>query len=225
MKDDNVKTLSNSQRAYQEIRNLIFEGELPSGSDHLETELAERLGMSRTPVREAALMLEAQGLVEVRPRKGLRVLPVSCEDMEEIYDILTELESLAADRAAQAGYSKEQLAILQNTIEDMDKAVNEGDLQSWASADDRFHRELVRLGQNRRVCTIVDMMSDQVRRARAMTLFARPLPTKSNDDHRAVFQAIMGGNPTVARERHWQHRQDAKTQLMELIQKLGLSRI
>ena len=56
--------------------------------------------MSRTPVREATLMLEAQGLLEVRPRKGVRIPPISPEDMAEIYEVITELESLAAEKAA-----------------------------------------------------------------------------------------------------------------------------
>ncbi|MEP2716846.1 GntR family transcriptional regulator, partial [Pseudophaeobacter sp.] len=65
------KPPSNSQRAFRALRDMIFSGELAPGSDHLESEMAERLGVSRTPVREAALMLESQGLLELRPRKGV----------------------------------------------------------------------------------------------------------------------------------------------------------
>ena len=225
MKDENTKPQSNSQRAHKQIRSLIFNGDLPSGSDHLETELAYKLGMSRTPVREAALMLEAQGLVEVRPRKGLRIVPVSPEDMREIYDILTELESLAAEVAAQAGYASSELDELESAVQDMEQAVTDEDLKAWAECDDRFHKELVRLGKNGRVCTVVGMMSDQVRRARNMTLFARPMPVQSNKDHRAVFHAIRDGNPTEARERHRKHRQQTKLMLIELIQKLGFGKV
>ena len=65
MTSKTAKPVSNAQRAVQQLREMVFSGELPAGSDHLETELAERLGMSRTPVREAALLLESQGLVEM----------------------------------------------------------------------------------------------------------------------------------------------------------------
>jgi len=68
--DGTAKVLSNTQRAVEELRALIFSGELGAGTDHLESELADLLGMSRTPIREAALILEAQGLVEMRTRKG-----------------------------------------------------------------------------------------------------------------------------------------------------------
>ncbi len=213
------KALSSSQRAIHELRDRIFSGELAAGSDHLESELADLLSMSRTPVREAVLTLEGQGLLEMRPRKGVRILPVSPEDMAEIYDVLTELESHAAEQAASAGYDVEALSILARAIDDMDAAIETSDLDAWAEADDRFHRELVRLGGNSRIEAIVTMMNDQVRRARTMTLFIRPLPVKSNKDHRQVYQAIRKGDAETARQSHRAHRQHAKDVLVDLIKK------
>lgn len=206
-------------QAMEQIRQLIFDGELAAGSDHLESELADRLGMSRTPVREATLMLAQQGLLEVRPRKGVRITTLSLKDMEEIYSVLTELESLAAEEAAQAGLSDEDLSELKQSIEAMEEALGNEDREAWAIADDAFHEELVRLGGNSRVQSIVSMMSNQVRRARAMTLYIRPLPLKSNEDHRAVFDAIKNGNAAEARERHRSHRQDAREVLIDLLKK------
>lgn len=210
---------SSAQRAVHALREMIFAGELSAGSDHLESELAQQLDMSRTPVREAVLTLEGQGLLELRPRKGVRIVPLSPEDMAEIYDVLTELESLAAERAAQVGYSEQDLSALARAIDEMDVAIQSADLEAWAKADDRFHTELVRLGGNGRIITIVNMMSDQVRRARAATLFIRPLPTKSNKDHRIVYQAIKSGNSKSARDTHHRHRQDAKGILVDLLKK------
>ncbi len=210
---------SNYQRALIGLRELIFSGELTAGSDHLETELAERMGMSRTPVREALLTLESQGLVKVRPRRGVRIVPVSAEDMREIYEVLTELESLAAENAARAGYHETELVALANAIDAMDMALKQQDLVAWAAADERFHAELVRLGGNTRIETIVDRMQDQVRRARASTLYIRPKPLQSNEDHRAVYRAIREGNATSARARHRAHRQEAKATLIALLDK------
>ncbi len=219
------KPLSNTQKAVQAIRSLIFSGELAAGSNHLEVELAERFGMSRTPVREAALILEGQGLLELRQRKGVRILPVSVADMGEIYDVLTELESLAAEQAARQGYSAKDLAALEAAINDMDAAIDAGDLHGWADADDRFHAELVRLGRNSRVSAIVAMMSDQVRRVRLMTLFMRPVPQKSNKDHRNVLEAIANGDFEAARSIHKTHRQQAKQMLIGLLQKMNLNQV
>jgi DNA-binding GntR family transcriptional regulator len=206
-------------QAMEQIRQLIFDGELAAGSDHLESELADRLGMSRTPVREATLMLAQQGLLEVRPRKGVRIATLSLKDMEEIYAVLTELEALAAEEAAEKGYSDEDLKALKQSIEAMEDALKREDREAWAIADNDFHAELVRLGGNSRVQSIVSMMANQVRRARAMTLYIRPLPVKSNEDHRAVFDAIRKGDSDKARERHRSHRQHAREVLIELLKK------
>lgn len=211
------KPKNNTETAVEKLRALIFSGELPAGSDHLETELAFRLGMSRTPVREAALMLEAQGLLEVRARKGVRILPVSVQDMEEIYDVLTALESMAAGQAAHAGLDSDAIGGLERAIADMEMALRQENREAWAEADDRFHTELVRLGGNSRMVAIVALMADQVRRARAMTLYLRPLPVKSNEDHRQVLEAISAGDAETASRIHKAHRDAAKSTLVALL--------
>ncbi|MEP0233116.1 GntR family transcriptional regulator [Roseibium sp.] len=222
---DALKQKSITAQAVEHIRQLIFDGELPAGSDHLESELADRLGMSRTPVREATLLLAQQGLLEVRPRKGVRISSLSLKDMEEIYAVLTELESLAAAEAAGASYNDEELAVLAKSIDDMETALSNGNLEAWALADETFHSELVRLGGNSRILGIVAMMSNQVRRARAITLHIRPAPLKSNEDHRAVYDAIRRGDAKTAHNRHRSHRQHAREVLIELLKKHRLQHI
>ena len=219
------RTLSSTQRAVEELRHLIFTGKLGPGSDHLESELADRLDMSRTPVREAALILESQGLVEMRPRRGLRVLALAPSDMREIYDVLTELEALAAEQAAYAKHSESDLTDLAEAIQDMDRALGARDLNGWAEADDRFHAELVRLGGSRRIVTIAAMMIDQVRRARNLTLHMRPLPLKSNEDHRGVLEAIRIGDGMAARRIHYNHRKHAKELLLNLLGRFRLNQL
>lgn len=213
----NTPAPSNTQQATDILRQLIFSGDLSPGSDHLETELATRLGMSRTPVREAMVSLEAQGLVAVRPRRGMRILGISLQDMREVYDVLTLLESHAAARAAAQGYGPDELRSLEAAINDMDAAVAVNDREAWARADDAFHCELVRLGGNTRIETIAATMADQVRHARAMTLYIRPSPERSNADHRAVYQAIAAGEPARAQALHQDHRHAAGNMLVDLL--------
>ncbi|GLQ36032.1 GntR family transcriptional regulator [Amylibacter marinus] len=201
---------------------MIFSGELAAGTDHLEAELAARLGMSRTPVRDATLILASQGLLEVRPRKGVRILTLSADDMHEIYEVLTELESLSAASAARKNYGPKDLEMLAKTVTDMETALAEEDLQAWANADEAFHSELVRLGGNRRIASIVENFNDQVRRARAMTLKIRPMPHQSSKDHSALFQAIARGDATAAHQIHWQHRDSARQLITGLLEQLGL---
>lgn len=216
---------SNTQTALDEIRKLIFSGELSADSNHLESELADRLGMSRTPVREATLMLAAQGLLEVRPRKGVLIKAISAKDMDEVYEVLTELECLSAARAATKDYTEADLSDLKQHINDMVTALTIEDREAWAAADEAFHAELVELGGNTRVKTIVQNFNDQVRRARTLTLYMRPLPTKSNEEHRAVYDAILAGDPARARETHEQHRHNARRLLTQLLDQKGLRRI
>lgn len=220
-----ARSQSHGIRAVDALRALIFAGELPPGSDHLESELAEKLGMSRTPVREATLVLESQGLLEVRPRKGVRISALSAEDMREIYEVLTELESLAASLAADAHYSEEDLSSLKSAISAMEASVAANDREGWAQADAAFHNELVRLGGNKRIEAIVSNFNDQVRRARAMTLHMRPMPQKSNEDHRALYEAIARGDADTARQIHWRHRTEAKEMLIRLLNQHGVRRI
>lgn len=219
------KRPSNTHRAAEALRARIFSGDLAPGSDHLETELADELGMSRTPVREAVLVLESQGLLAVRPRKGVRILPVSPDDMQEIYEVLTALESLAAGAAARARPDAEALAPLARSIDEMDAAIAREDREDWARADDTFHRELVLLGGNSRIIEIVGRLSAQVRRARHVTLHVRPLPVKSNADHRAVLEAIARGDEAPAVARHTRHRDEARQELVALLERLGLRQI
>ena len=213
-----------AERAAAVLKGMILANEMPPGSNHHETELARMLGMSRTPVREAALILEAQGLVELRPRHGMRVLPLTVEDMEEIYQILIELEPLAAQLVAEAGRDQDDLVGLERCLDAMERALERDDRAAWAEADDRFHHGLVALSGNRRLALLVATYSDQVHRARMLTLHMRPAPVQSNADHRALFDAIRAGDGPEARRIHHAHRIRTKGLISDLLQRSGLSR-
>ena len=100
-----VKPNSSTQadQAYRALKQKILENQLPPGTQLLELEAAALLNMSRTPVREAMVLLGQEGLIAIRPRHGMRVLPISPDDMKEIYEILTALEfGSGEDRGVQA---------------------------------------------------------------------------------------------------------------------------
>ena len=102
--------------AYGRLKQLILDGTLPAGAQMLELEAAARLNMSRTPIREAMVRLRQEGMVEIRPRHGMRVLPVSARDMAEIYDVLTSLEGTAAEIVARRGIAARPLAALRAAV-------------------------------------------------------------------------------------------------------------
>jgi DNA-binding GntR family transcriptional regulator len=212
---------SQTVHAYEEIRRRILENEMPAGSQYLEQELATRLGMSRTPVREALIRLAEDGLVEVRSRHGARVLPVSVDDMREIYELLTELEALAARRVAERGLAARELDRLDRCLAEMEAALARNDLDAWARHDETFHRLLIELSGNRRLVGVVENIWGQAHRVRMLTLRKRPLPTASNRDHAALVDAIRRRDPAAAAALHRKHREVAGAMLLKLIAKAG----
>ncbi|MEP7276617.1 MAG: GntR family transcriptional regulator, partial [Betaproteobacteria bacterium] len=147
--------LSLVESAYQTMRRRILDNVWPPGHRALEQELALELRMSRTPVREALIRLQKEGLVEVVPRHGMSVLPVSADDMRDIYEMLTALEAMAAELAVRRKPSEAQLKPLLDASRDMGRALKANDLDAWAAADERFHQHLVALSGNRLVIDAV----------------------------------------------------------------------
>ena len=112
---DNAGSMVDS--AYRQLRKQILSNELPPGSETLEADLGRALGMSRTPVREAIVRLEYEGLVEVVPRRGIRVVPITLRDIREINEVLGWLEVLAAEKVAARHLTAAQIAELDSTVD------------------------------------------------------------------------------------------------------------
>ncbi len=214
-----------AERAYREIKSRILENEFPAGSIMLEQELAALLSMSRTPVREALIRLAREGMIDVRPRHGMRVLPVSANDMREIYQILTALEAEAAAQIARDGADPLHLAELRTAVAEMDEALSTDDLDAWARADDHFHRVILATCGNQRLKAIIEQFMDQSHRVRKLTLRLRPKPVSSNDDHRALVDAIERRDPEAAWRIHHAHRLRNGRMLVELLERHGLGQL
>jgi DNA-binding GntR family transcriptional regulator len=212
---------SQTARAYDELRRRILENEMPAGAQYLEQTLADELGMSRTPVREALIRLSDERLVEVKPRHGARVLPVSASDMGEIYELLTSLEALAARRVAERGLNAAQLKRLDDALTGMDQSLDRNDLTAWSAHDREFHNAIVELSGNKRLAQVVAMFRDQAHRARMQTLTLRPKPSQSNRDHAALVTAIRNRDGAGAFEIHRRHRQEAGRMLLKLLASQG----
>jgi DNA-binding GntR family transcriptional regulator len=211
-------TTSLVDEAYEQIHRRILDNAWPPGHRALEQEVALALGMSRTPVREALLRLQNEGLVEVIPRHGMRVLPVSPNDMREIYQILTALECMAAELLAQRQPSGKELEPLVAATKAMDKALKAGDLEAWAAADESFHKQLVELAGNRQLQATVMNYWDRAHRARMVTLRLRPKPVNSTREHRALVDRIAAGDADGAAQAFRAHRQRAGRELLAIFE-------
>lgn len=216
---------SQTRRAYEELKRRILDNELPPGTQALEQEIALLLGMSRTPVREALIRLAQEGMVEVRPRHGMRVLPISVIDLREIYDLLTGLESTAVDILARRGLTAAEASELDGLLDEMTAALQREDLDGWAAGDTRFHRRLVELAGNQRLLAMFEAIRDQSHRARMVTLRLRPTPSLSNDEHAAVVAAIRRRDAELAHRLHRAHRQRAARLLIDLVEHHGLDQL
>lgn len=211
--------------AYMRLKDEIRTNRMPPGFQAPEPEIALRLGMSRTPVREALIRLEAEGLVELIPRRGARVKPINADDMREIYEILTSLEPDAAAAMALRNPTAAELAPLEQATTDMEMALVEKNLDAWAEADDRFHLTLLEMQGNRRIKGFVESLYDQVHRARVVTLRMRNLPTKSTAEHRDILEHLRRGDAVATREAFRHHRQRAAKELLEILEKYKLGQL
>lgn len=210
------------EAAYQAIRANILDNRWSPGFQATELEVATQLNMSRTPIHEALMRLQQEGLVEVIPRHGMRVLPVSPADMKEIYEVLRSLEATAAELAAARKPGPAELRPLEEASEAMDSALKANDLDAWAKADEAFHAHLLDLSGNRILKQMVLNTWDRAHRARMVTLRLRPKPVNSTREHRALVKAIKQGDPAAAGELQRAHRERAGGELVELLQRVGL---
>jgi DNA-binding GntR family transcriptional regulator len=211
--------------AYTKIKQRILDNDYAPGIAVLEQALADDLGLSRTPIREALVRLEQEGLVQVVPRHGMKVLPLSPKDMREIYEIMISLELTATDLLAKRRPSKEEIAPLMQACDDMEAALERDDLRAWASADERFHFSLVELCGNRRLAAMVMGVWEQSHRARMFTLRLRPKPVDSTREHRDVVNAILAGDAVRARRLYRDHREKASNGMVAIIEQFGLTRL
>jgi DNA-binding GntR family transcriptional regulator len=211
-----------ADQAYSQLRTRILDNVYAPGHQRLEQELAEDLGISRTPVREALVRLQQEGLVHIIPRHGMRVLPVSSSDMREIYQILTALECLAAELAAKRGLSVAELKPLVDAAKAMDQALKRDQLEAWAQADEEFHRCLVELSGNHVLAGTVARFTDRVHRARMFTLRLRPKPVKSTQEHLALLARIQAGDAAGAAEVNRAHRERGSSELLDILERVHL---
>jgi DNA-binding GntR family transcriptional regulator len=221
---DAQKLPSLVDNAYAALKEAVRSNLFPPGYQGSEQEIAVRLGMSRTPVHEAIIRLQEDGLVRVLSKRGMIVCPVTPDDVREIYDVIIAIESMAAELLAAMPQADRRLAVseLEDATARMDTALRADDLPGWAAADDEFHRLLVERCGNSRIRRIAQTVSDQAHRARIMTMRLRARPTASAPAHRRLMAAIKKGEVEAAFRHARQHRMTARDELVPLIVNCGI---
>lgn len=207
------------QRAYHILRLAIRDLILPPGKTLLEREISEVLQMSRTPVREALVRLETEGVVQLIPRRGFIVEPIVQEDLKEIYQIVENLDGLAIELATSKA-SEEEISELEAIIEKQEKALVNKDLEKWAILDENFHSMIITLSDNKRLNSVIEIHSDQTYRARLFTINHRPLPFRSIKEHKAIIACMKAKDEKAARIIMQSHRKRAQQEILAGIEKI-----
>lgn len=207
------------ERAYRALRLAIRGLSLYPGQMVLEQEAADALGMSRTPVREALTRLESEGLVRRMPRRGFAIAPLEAAAMQEVYEIVEGLESMAVGLAAGRA-DESMLRPLDESIARQQLALERDDLTAWVAEDERFHALLLELCGNTRLRQLVESYEDHLHRARLLTIHARPKPVRSTAGHQAVLAAIRVGDEQGARALHQTHRRRGRQEILAILQRM-----
>jgi DNA-binding GntR family transcriptional regulator len=164
-----------ADRAYRLAKELILSGQLPGGSLISEGEIAERAALSRTPVREAFLRLQAEGLLRLFPKRGAVVVPVAPGEAEDLLELREALETSAVRRIAHLGKPLTDLVCrLSDVIETQRGHARAGDILAFAEADEAFHRGIVAASGNVIAEGFYSTLGDRQRRMIVQALHPRP---------------------------------------------------
>jgi DNA-binding GntR family transcriptional regulator len=186
-----------ADRVYAHIKEAVLDRRYEGGTLLTEGELADAVGVSRTPVREALLKLEVEGLIKLYPKKGALVLAVSAQEIADVVETRLLVEEHAARKAVPA--SPRLLDRLAELLEQQKRQVEEGDLAAVAVTDRCFHAEIVRSGGNAILSRLYDQLRDRQLRMGVAVMYSHPdRITKNIVEHSEILEALRAGDPEAA---------------------------
>ncbi len=217
------RTQSLHEQTYQALRTAILSGELAGGKRLIETQLAEMLNVSRTPVREALCQLQRENLITADPHHGLRVATLSIADAADLYDCRIALEQLSATQASQnatpAQFKQLESIVLQA---ENNTQVRSGELTNYQLlyADYQFHRLLAQSSANSWLVTLLDSVFDKMILVRLRTMQYNPGVLEIRSEHRRIFQAVSEQNPVAAAQAMKEHLTASNARVIKEIQEI-----
>jgi DNA-binding GntR family transcriptional regulator len=203
---------------FESLREAIIAGQLRPGERMMEIQMAEEMGVSRTPVREAIRKLELEGLVVMVPRKGAYVAGLSLKDMTDVFEIRRALEGLAAELAAER-ISDDELEEMERYLIKIAKDIESGDVHKVVETDTDFHSLLYKSSRNSRLSQIISNLREQIQRFRTTSLSSPGRMKSALEEHRKIVEAIATRDGELARKITQEHIENAENSLMEIIQK------
>ncbi|MBQ3666031.1 MAG: GntR family transcriptional regulator [Lachnospiraceae bacterium] len=181
------------------LREAILKGEIEPGERLMEISLAEKLGVSRTPIREAIRKLELEGLVIMTPRKGAVVAEITLKDLRDVLEVRKNLEKMAVELACQKA-TEEDIMELKQSHQEFIENMSNPDLTELAEADVRFHDVIYRITDNKRLIQILNNLREQMYRYRLEYIKDEKQRSLLVDEHAQIIQAIENKDITKAKE-------------------------
>jgi DNA-binding GntR family transcriptional regulator len=216
IKLDNYKPLR--ELVFESLREAIINRQLEPGERMMEIQLAEEMGVSRTPVREAIRKLELEGLVVMVPRKGAYVAGLSLKEVADVFEIRRALEGLAAELAVDR-ITDAELENLERYLVKIADEIDRGDLNKVIETDTDFHTLLYEASRNQRLSQIINNLREHIQRFRATSLSHPGRMKEALEEHRRIVEAISSRDSETARRLAQEHIENAENSLMNVIHK------
>ena len=194
------KPQSLDEQAYQSIKDAILKGVFRPGDFLAEVRLAEDLGISKTPVRNAMARLNQEGFLESVPYKGHFVSDISIDDVREIYELRTVLETYVIRQTA-LKFSPAELDAIEDIIQTADQALEKGDVDRYVRLNRKFHHSFDRKYGQQRITDVLINLDEHVQRIIFYTLRNeeyRDILAMQRKDHLSIFKAIQAGDVDLA---------------------------
>jgi phosphonate utilization transcriptional regulator len=198
----------------QEIERSILQGEYAPGSKLIEATLAQKMGVSRGPVREAFRMLEEAGLVRNEKNRGVFVRDIPIDEAVEIFDLRAAMDELVGRKLAKE-ITPAQLKELKGLVDAMEKAVKAEDAYNYHLLNLKFHDRLVEMAGNSKLTAIYRKLIKELSLFRRLNLADGWLLPISANEHRQIIKAIASGDPETAGKAMFDHVMDSKERTIE----------
>ncbi len=184
---------------FNTLRQAILTGELKPGERLMEIHLANKLGVSRTPIREAIRKLELEGLVTMIPRRGAEVAQITGKSLQDVLEVRRSLDALCAELACER-ISDEEIAELEAACQAFEEATATKDTRTIAAADVALHDIIVKATGNRRLVQLVNNLAEQMYRYRFEYIKDFTMHGTLIEEHRIIFEAIRNKDKKTAAE-------------------------
>ncbi len=184
---------------FNTLRQAILKGEIEPGEHLMETKLAEKLGVSRTPIREAIRKLELEGLVTMIPRKGAEVAQITEKNLRDVLEVRRALEVLAV-RIACDKITAEQLEELEAAAKVFEATLSSKDVTAIAEADVEFHDVIFKATDNQRLLQIISNLREQMYRFRVEYLKKEDFHARLVEEHNEIINAVKHHDKAAAEQ-------------------------